>query len=333
MSNTLRIAVTGGAGQISYSILFRLAASNLAGPDVPVELRLLEVPQAMDRLDGVRMELEDCAFAGLSAISCHSDPAECFEGIDAAFLIGARPRGPGMERADLLGANAEIFKVQGKALNVSAKDGAKVLVVGNPANTNALITLSHAPRLNPANITAMMALDANRARSMLAIKLGVPVAQLRHLVVWGNHSTTQYPDVEHALVNGQPLAQHPTVNADGAAFDSWLSEGFRPRVQKRGAEIIQARGSSSAASAASAAIDHMRAILYGQEDWLSAGRIAQGAYGIDDEIVFGLPFDCTSPGAAQLVDGLEFSESGQQLIKATRDELCQERDMVRSFIG
>ncbi|MCA8836963.1 MAG: malate dehydrogenase [Proteobacteria bacterium] len=332
MKQTLKVAVTGAAGQISYSVLFRLAAGELAGRDTPIDLRLLEVPQAMDKLRGVEMELHDCAFGSLQSVSCHSDARECFDDIDAAFLIGARPRGPGMERADLLGANAEIFKKQGRALDAGAKADAKVLVVGNPANTNALITLSHARKLDPVNVQAMMCLDLNRARSMLAQKLTLGVSSVRRMIVWGNHSTTQYPDVEHVQADGQALSDHAVVSADPSKFASWLADEFRPRVQKRGAEIIQARGSSSAASAASAAIDHMRAVLFGHDDWLSAGRLARGAYGIDDDIVFGLPFDCPGNGVIKLVDGLEFSDIGREKFAATLAELRSERDAVTSYI-
>ena len=330
MNTPLKIAVTGAAGQISYSLLFRLASGEFAGSEQPIHLHLLEVPGAMTRLEGVKMELSDCAFPCLHQIKTFDNPEECFADIDVAFLVGARPRGPGMERADLMQCNAEIFKVQGQALH-TAKTDAKVLVVGNPANTNALITLSHAKTLNPANIMAMMALDQNRAVSMLADKLGILSAEVRHLVVWGNHSATQFPDVSHVLAQGQALAEHPAHLKD-TNWENWLAESFRPNVQKRGAKIIEARGSSSAASAASSAIDHMRAVLFGQPDWLSAGALAQGAYGIGEDIVFGFPFACQAGQAPVRVDDLSFSEKAQQLFQANREELIHERDMVRDYI-
>ena len=280
MFSPLRIAVTGAAGQIGYALLFRIAAGELLGREQPVILQLLEIPPALPALDGVVMELEDCAFPTLAGVITSADAKVAFRDADFAFLVGASPRGPGMERADLLVRNAEIFRAQGRTLNEHAQRGVKVLVIGNPANTNALITMKNAPDLDPRQVMAMMRLDHNRAQAMLAARLQCPVGAVRNLTVWGNHSTTQYPDLHHAVVDGKP--------ALGLVAQDWYEDEFIPGVAKRGAAIIQARGASSAASAANAILDHARDWTFGtpDNDWTSMAVPADGSYGIPEGIVY-----------------------------------------------
>ncbi|RME32587.1 MAG: malate dehydrogenase [Gammaproteobacteria bacterium] len=325
MKAPVRIAVTGAAGQISYSLLFRIAAGDMLGPDQPVILHLLEIPAAMGALEGVVMELEDCAFPLLHEIVASDDPVVAFRDVQFALLVGARPRGPGMERRDLLEANAGIFKVQGEALNESADRNVRVVVVGNPANTNAMTAMLSAPDLNSRNFTALTRLDHNRAIAQLAARLGVRVDEIRRMTIWGNHSTTQYPDLSHTLVRGEPALQ--LVERD------WYEEQFIPRVAKRGAEIIQARGASSAASAASAAIDHMRDWVHGtpEGDWVSMAVPSDGSYGIPEGLVYSYPVT-TSGGDYQIVQGLELDDFSRQKMAATQKELEEERDAVASLL-
>ncbi|MCY4155620.1 MAG: malate dehydrogenase [Gammaproteobacteria bacterium] len=322
MKQPLRIAVTGAAGQIGYALLFRLAAGELLGPEQPVFLQLLEIPPALPALDGVVMELDDCAFPTLAGVVTSADANVAFRDADYAFLVGARPRGPGMERADLLLSNAEIFKAQGRALNEHAQRHVKALVIGNPANTNALITMNNAPDLDPRQIQAMMRLDHNRAQAMLAARVQCPVGAVRNLTVWGNHSTTQYPDLHHALVDGQPALDR--VEQD------WYENEFIPGVAQRGARIIKARGASSAASAANAIIDHARAWTFGtpDNDWASMAVPADGSYGIPEGIVYSYPVTC-SAGGYEIVQGLAINEFSRLKMDATRAELEQERDAIK----
>ena len=319
----VRVAITGAAGQIGYQLSFRIASGQLLGPDQPVILQLLEIPPAMDALKGVAMELEDCAFDTLHGIEMNDDPAVGFRDTDYALLVGARPRGPGMERKDLLLANAEIFSVQGKALNDAAARDVKVLVVGNPANTNALIARENAPDLNPRNFTAMTRLDHNRAMAQLAGKTGKHVNDVDGVILWGNHSATQFPDLAHASVAG------------GAALDavsrSWYEDEFIPAVQQRGAAIIKARGASSAASAASAAIDHVRDWALGSGVRLSMGVASDGSYGIDEGIVFSYPVMC-SHGDYEIVQGLDVDDFARDKLNATETELREERAGVESLL-
>ena len=322
MKQPLRIAVTGAAGQIGYAPLFRLAAGELLGPEQPVFLQLLEIPPALPALDGVVMELDDCAFPTLAGVVTSADANVAFRDADYAFLVGARPRGPGMERADLLLSNAEIFRAQGRALNEHAQRHVKALVIGNPANTNALITMNNAPDLDPRQIQAMMRLDHNRAQAMLAARVQCPVGAVRNLTVWGNHSTTQYPDLHHALVDGQPALDR--VEQD------WYENEFIPGVAQRGARIIKARGASSAASAANAIIDHARAWTFGtpDNDWTSMAVPADGSYGIPEGIVYSYPVTC-SAGGYEIVQGLAINEFSRLKMDATRAELEQERDAIK----
>ncbi len=325
MKSPVRIAVTGAAGQIGYALLFRIAAGEMLGEDQPVILQLLEVTPAMKALEGVVMELDDCAFSTLAGIEISDDPNVAFKDADYAFLVGARPRGPGMERNDLLQANAAIFSAQGKALNDNASRNVKILVVGNPANTNALITLKNAPDLNPANITAMMRLDHNRALAQLATKTGVTVSDIQNLCVWGNHSTTQYPDLHHATVAGKPAME--------LIDQQWYENDYIPTVAKRGAAIIDARGASSAASAANAALEHMRDWVNGSNgQWLSMGIPSTGAYGIPEGLIFSFPVEC-SGGEYTIVEGLDINEFSQARLDATRKELEEERDAVADLIS
>ncbi len=326
MKPSVRIAITGAAGQIGYALLFRIAAGEMLGKDQPVILQLLEVTPAMKALEGVVMELDDCAFSTLAGIEISDDPNVAFKDADFAFLVGARPRGPGMERNDLLQANAAIFSAQGKALNDNASRDVKILVVGNPANTNALITMKNAPDLNPSNITAMMRLDHNRALAQLAAKAGVTVSDIQKLCVWGNHSTTQYPDLHHAIVDGKPVM--------GLIDQQWYENEYIPTVAKRGAAIIDARGASSAASAANAALEHMRDWVIGTTDgdWLSMGIPSTGAYGIPEGLIFSFPVECSN-GEYKIVEGLEISEFSQARLDATRKELEEERDAVAELIS
>ena len=325
MKSPVRVAVTGAAGQIAYSLIFRVAHGDMLGPDQPVILQLLEIPPAMDALKGVVMELNDCAFPLVEGIILSDDPNVAFKDVDYAYLVGARPRGPGMERADLLTANAKIFSVQGKALNDHASRNVRVLVVGNPANTNALITMKNAPDLNPRNITAMMRLDHNRSLSQIAEKTGSHSTKVEKMVVWGNHSATQYPDISYAAVDGEPVVSK--VDND------WYVKTFIPTVQQRGAAIIKARGASSAASAASAAVDHMRTWALGSGGkWVSMGVHSAGnKYGIDEDIMYSFPIICEG-GDWNVVEGLEINEFSRKMMSATEGELVGERDAISDLL-
>ncbi len=326
MTQSVRIAVTGAAGNIGYSLIFRLAAGDLLGPDQGVSLYLLEITPALDALEGVVMELRDCAFPLLEEIVTGDDPNEVFQGVDMAFLVGARPRGPGMERKDLLQANAAIFSVQGKALSHHASRGVKVLVVGNPANTNALIAASNAADLKAEQFSAMTRLDHNRAISQLAAKTGSHPTKIRHMTIWGNHSTTQYPDVNHCMVDDKA--------ATDLVDEAWTREDFIPTVQKRGAAIIKARGASSAASAASSAIDHMRDWVRGtaESDWVSMAVMSDGSYGIKVGVYYSFPVTC-SGGKYEIVQGLTIDDWSRERMKATEDELFEERAGVAELLG
>ncbi len=323
----VRVAVTGAAGQIGYSLLFRIAAGEMLGRDQPVILQLLEITAALPALKGVVMELEDGAFPLLHGVTTTDDPKVAFRDAGIALLVGARPRSKGMERKDLLEANAQIFTVQGRALGEVAARDVRVLVVGNPANTNALIAMQSARGLNPQQFTAMMRLDHNRTLSQLAARLGKPVAALRKAVVWGNHSATQYPDVFHAEIDGQKV--WPMINDQ-----AWLEGVFIPAIQKRGAAIIEARGASSAASAANAAIDHVRDWVLGTRDgdWVSMGVPADGSYGIAAGVVYGYPVTCRA-GEHRIVPGLPVSDFGRARMDATLQELHEERDGVKHLLG
>ena len=321
----VRVAVTGAAGQIGYAILFRIASGQLLGPDTPVHLSLLEIPDALKAVEGTAMELDDCAFPLLSGVDISDDPNKGFDGVSVALLIGARPRTKGMERSDLLGANGGIFKPQGKALNDHAASDIKVLVVGNPANTNCLIARSNAPDIPAERFTSMMRLDHNRAIAQLAAKVGAPVAEVTNMTVWGNHSPTQYPDIFHAKVNGRDAAE---VVAD----QDWLENDFIPTVQKRGAAVIEARGASSAASAANAAVDHVRDWALGTPDgdWVSMGIPSDGSYGIDEGLIVGLPVTC-SGGTYEVVQGLDLNDFSRSRLEVTVNELKDEREMVKQL--
>jgi malate dehydrogenase len=325
----VRVAVTGAAGQIGYSLLFRIASGEMLGKDQPVILQLLEIPdeKAQKALKGVMMELDDCAFPLLAGMVPASDPMVAFKDADVALLVGARPRGPGMERKDLLEANGKIFGPQGQALDKVASRKVRVLVVGNPANTNCLIAMKNAPSLKPSQFTAMMRLDHNRATSQLAAKIGKPVSAVRKVIVWGNHSATQYPDVFQAEAEGKKI--WPMINDQ-----QWLETSFIPTVQKRGAAIIEARGLSSAASAANAAIDHVRDWISGSRDgdWVTMGIPSDGSYGIPEGILYGYPVTCRD-GAHQIVKGLEISEFSRKRMDATLKELHEERDGVKHLLG
>lgn len=323
MKPPVRIAVTGAAGQIGYALLFRIAAGEMLGRDQPVILQLLEITPALKALNGVVMELEDCAFPSLAGVETTDDPKIAFRDADYAFLVGAKPRGPGMERNDLLQANAAIFGVQGKALNEHASRGVRVLVVGNPANTNALITLRHAPDLDPRNITAMMRLDHNRAVAQLAARTGARVSDIRKLCVWGNHSTTQYPDIHHATVDGKP--------AITLVDPKWYENEYIPRVAKRGAEIIDARGASSAASAANAALEHMRDWVAGSHDWVSMAVPSDGSYDIPEGLVYSYPMECKN-GDYSIVKGLEINAFSRERMERTRKELEEERAAIQDLL-
>jgi malate dehydrogenase len=325
MKSPVRITITGAAGQIGYQLAFRIASGQMLGSDQPVILQLLEIPQALDALNGVVMELDDCAFQTLAGIVATDDPTAAFKGSDYALLVGARPRGPGMERKDLLEANAAIFSVQGKAINEHASRDIRVLVVGNPANTNALITQRNAPDIDPANFTAMTRLDHNRAIAQLAAKTGKHVSDVRRMTIWGNHSATQYPDIHHASVGGQPATE--------LVDEAWLSGEFIPVVQQRGAAIIKARGASSAASAASAAIDHMRDWAHGtpDDDWVSMGIAADGSYGIEQGVVYSFPVRC-SAGRYEIVQGLAINDFSRERMDATEVELREERSAIEELL-
>jgi malate dehydrogenase len=321
----VNVAITGAAGQIGYALAFRIAAGQMLGEDQPINLHLLEITPALPALQGVVMELNDCAFPTLNKIVATDDAKVAFKDCDVAMLVGARPRGPGMERKDLLLANAQIFSAQGKALDAVAKRDVRVLVVGNPANTNALIAQRNAPNLNPANFTAMVRLDHNRAAAQLAEKTGQHVTDVRRITIWGNHSSTQYPDLHHALVEGKP--------ALSLVDQQWYAETFIPVVQQRGAAIIKARGASSAASAASAAIDHVRDWVKGTRDgnWVSMAVPSDGSYGIPAGVIFGYPVTCEN-GQYKIVQGLEINAFSRQRIEATHKELLEERDGVKELI-
>ncbi len=325
MKDPVRVAVTGAAGQISYSIIFRIASGSMLGPDQPVILQLLEIPPAMDALKGVVMELNDCAFPLVAGVVETDDPNVAFKDTDYAVLVGARPRGPGMERSDLLKANAAIFSVQGKALSDNASPDVKILVVGNPANTNALITLKNGPNLKPQNVTAMMRLDHNRAMSQLSEKTDSHTTNIQKMVVWGNHSATQYPDLSYATVDGK--------DAKSMVDDDWYVNDFIPTVQQRGAAIIKARGASSAASAASAAVDHMRSWALGSDgEWVSMGVFSAGnSYGINEDIIYSFPITCEN-GEWKEVTGLEVSDFSRERMAATEKELVEERDAIADLL-
>ncbi|SFN77480.1 MULTISPECIES: malate dehydrogenase [Actinomadura] len=319
------VTVTGAAGQIGYALLFRIASGQLLGADVPVRLRLLEIPQAVKAAEGTAMELDDCAFPLLSGVDIFDDATKAFEGANVALLVGARPRTKGMERGDLLEANGGIFKPQGEAINAGAADDIKVLVVGNPANTNALIAKSHAPDVPADRFTAMTRLDHNRALAQLSKKAGVSVADLRRLTIWGNHSATQYPDIFHAEIAGKNAAE--TVNDQ-----AWLENDFIPTVAKRGAAIIEARGASSAASAASAAIDHVHTWVNGtaDNDWTSMAVVSDGSYGVPEGLISSFPVT-TKDGDWEIVQGLEINDFSRARIDASVNELSEERDAVRKL--
>jgi len=324
----VRVAVTGAAGQIGYALLFRIASGEMLGKDQPVILQLLEIPdeKAQKALKGVMMELEDCAFPLLAGMEAHSDAMTAFKNTDYALLVGARPRGPGMERADLLAANAQIFTAQGKALNAVASRNVKVLVVGNPANTNAYIAMKSAPDLPAKNFTAMLRLDHNRAASQIAAKTGKPVSAIKKLAVWGNHSPTMYADYRFASIDGASVK-------DMINDQVWNKDTFLPTVGKRGAAIIEARGLSSAASAANAAIDHMRDWALGTNgEWVTMGIPSNGEYGIPKEIIFGYPVTCAS-GEYKIVEGLDIDAFSQECINKTLGELEGERDGVKHLLG
>jgi malate dehydrogenase len=326
MKAPVRVTVTGAAGQIGYALLFRIASGAMLGDDQPVILHLLDITPAMEALEGVRMELDDCAFPLLAGIVCTDDPNVGFKNADYALLVGARPRGPGMERKDLLEANAAIFSVQGKAINDHASRDIKVLVVGNPANTNALITQRNAPDIDPRNFTAMMRLDHNRAKTQIAQKLDAPVTAVSNMTVWGNHSATQYPDLHHTKVSG-------AIAVEQVAQD-WYENDFIPTVQQRGAAIIKARGASSAASAANAAIDHMHDWALGTpgDDWVSMGVYSDGSYGISEGLIYSFPCRCSN-GDWQIVQDLAVGDFSRARMQATEQELAEERDAVAHLLS
>jgi malate dehydrogenase len=325
MKSPVRVTITGAAGQIGYQLAFRIASGQMLGCDQPVILQLLEIPQAIDALNGVCMELDDCAFATLAGLVATDDPDIAFRDSDYGLLVGARPRGPGMERKDLLEANAAIFSVQGKAINDHASRDIRIIVVGNPANTNALITSGNAPEIDPANITAMTRLDHNRAIAQLASKTDTHVSDVRRMTIWGNHSATQYPDISHASVGGKAAA--------GLVDRDWLADEFIPVVQQRGAAIIQARGASSAASAASAAIDHMRDWAQGtpDDDWVSMAIPSDGSYGIEPGVVYSYPVRC-SGGKYEIVQDLAVDEFSRARMDAAEQELREERAAIESLL-
>jgi len=326
MKQPVRVTVTGAAGQISYALLFRIASGAMLGQDQPVILQLLEITPAMGALEGVVMELNDCAFPLLQDVITSDDPEVAFKDADYALLVGARPRGPGMERKDLLEANAAIFSVQGKAMNKVASRDIKVLVVGNPANTNALIASANAPDLDAGQFTAMMRLDHNRSLSQLAEKTGAHTTEIKRMTVWGNHSNTQYPDISNATVNGKAASE--------LVDQAWLEESFIPTVQERGAAIIKARGASSAASAAAAAIDHMRTWALGtaEGDWVSMGIPSDGSYDIEPGIMFSYPVTCKD-GMYEIVQGLDISEFSRSRMNVTENELREERAAIAHLLG
>jgi len=322
VSTPVKVTVTGAAGQIGYALLFRIASGQMLGPDTPVELSLLEIPDAVKAAEGTAMELDDCAFPLLRRIDIFDDPRQAFDGCNVGLLVGARPRGPGMERSDLLEANGGIFKPQGEAIASGAANDVRVLVVGNPANTNCLIAMSNADGVPPERFTAMMRLDHNRAIAQLANKLRKAITDVTRMTVWGNHSTTQYPDLVNARVSGESAW-------DAVGDQAWIADEFIPRVAKRGAAIIEARGASSAASAANAAIDHVHDWVLGtpEGDWVSMGVAADGSYGVEEGIVAGFPCQC-SGGEWSIVEGAEVPEFSRARIDASAAELREERDAV-----
>jgi malate dehydrogenase len=320
----VKVTVTGAAGQIGYALLFRIASGAMLGPDTPVRLSLLEITPALKAAEGTAMELDDCAFPLLAGVDITDSPKQAFDGTSVALLVGARPRGPGMERADLLEANGGIFKPQGEAINAVAADDVRVLVVGNPANTNALIARSHAPDVPADRFTAMMRLDHNRALSQVAGKLAVPVSDVHKITIWGNHSASQYPDLFHAEVGGRSVADQ--------VDRKWLEDDFIPTVAKRGAAIIAARGASSAASAANAAIDHVNSWVLGTPDgdWVSAGILSDGSYGVPEGLISGFPVT-SSGGSWEIVQGLDIDDFSRGKIDASVAELAEERDAVKAL--
>ena len=325
MKAPVRVAITGAAGQIGYQLAFRIASGQLLGSDQPVILQLLEIPPALPALHGVCMELDDCAFDTLAGIVATDNADEAFKDADYALLVGARPRGPGMERKDLLEANAAIFSAQGQAMNAHASRDIKVLVVGNPANTNALIAQKNAPDLNPRNFTAMTRLDHNRAVAQLAAKAGKHVTDIEGLIIWGNHSATQYPDISHTSVSG--------TAASGLVEQAWLVDDFIPTVQQRGAAIIKARGASSAASAASAAIDHVHDWALGTGDaYVSMAVPADGSYGIEPGVIYSYPVRCAN-GDYEIVQGLDIDDFSRERMTATDQELREERAAIEHLLG
>ena len=325
MKAPVRVAVTGAAGQISYSLLFRIASGDMLGKDQPVILQLLEITPALEALKGVAMELEDCAFPLVDGIVQTDDAKVAFKDADYALLVGARPRGPGMERKDLLEANAAIFSAQGQAINEVASRDIKVLVVGNPANTNALIAQRNAPDIDPRQFTAMTRLDHNRAMAQLGNKLGKSINDVKKMTIWGNHSSTQYPDLHHCVVDGKAAIDQ--VEQD------WYENDYIPTVQQRGAAIIKARGASSAASAANAAIDHMRSWALGSDDgdWVSMGIYSDGSYGIQEGLIYSYPCVCKN-GDWEIVQGLEVNDFSRERMTATETELAEERDAVKHLL-
>lgn len=325
---TTTITLTGAGGQIGYALLFRIAAGDMLGPDEKVRLRLLEIPQGLGAAEGAALELQDGAFGLLEHVEVTDDPAVGFDGCDLALLVGARPRGPGMERGDLLAANAGIFGPQGAAIAAHASSDVRVTVVGNPANTNALIAAAAADGIPAERFTALTRLDENRARAQLAQTLAVPVDTIRRVPIWGNHSATQFPDVSHATVAGEPVAK--ALEAIVGDVPTWLDETFVPRVAKRGAEIIRVRGSSSVASAANATIEHVRDWVHGTDDWTSAGVVSHGEYGVPAGLISSFPVRSID-GEWQIVEGLEISEWAQARIDASVAELVEEREAVRAL--
>ena len=326
MKSALNVAITGAAGQIGYALAFRVASGAMLGSDQPINLHLLEITPALPALQGVVMELEDCAFQTLNRVVATDEARVAFRDCDVALLVGARPRGPGMERKDLLLANAQIFSAQGKALGEAAARGVKVLVVGNPANTNALIARANARGLEPRNFTAMTRLDHNRAIAQLSAKLGKHVSSITHMTIWGNHSATQYPDISHCLVEGKPAAS--------LVERAWVEQTFIPLVQQRGAAVIKARGSSSAASAASAAIDHVRSWVRGSAsgDWVSMAVPSDGSYGVPEGVIYSYPVTCQD-GHYEIVQGLSIDDFSRERMQKSLAELREERDGVKELLG
>ena len=325
MKKPVTVTITGAAGQIGYALAFRVASGHMLGADQPINLNLLEIPAAQAAVQGVVMELNDCAFLTLNKVTATDDARVAFKDCDIAMLVGARPRGPGMERKDLLLENAKIFSAQGKALDAVASRDVRVLVVGNPANTNALIAQRNAPSLSPDRFTAMTRLDHNRGIAQVSEKTGAPVTQIHKMIIWGNHSATQYPDLHHATVDGKPAI--PLVG------ERWFADHFIPTVQQRGAAIIKARGSSSAASAASAAVDHVNTWVLGSRegDWVSMAVPSDGSYDIPEGVVYSYPVTCKG-GRYSIVKGLDISEFSREKMQATYKELCEERDGVKDLI-